>query len=121
MSDLNHTFDGDLSVNAGGDLAMATGSMLGQQRVLRRLLTNTGDYIWHLTYGAGLPGQIGAPANAATIRGLVRNQIFNEAIVASDPAPSIAVQTADSYVSLQISYSDAATATTQTLAITLTA
>ena len=121
MSDLNQTFDGDLSVGSDGDLAMASGSLLGQQRVLRRLLTNPGDYIWHLTYGAGLPGQIGTPANAATIRGLIASQIFNEPVVARDPAPNVAVQTTDSYVSLQISYSDATAANTQTLAITLTA
>ncbi|WP_284944569.1 hypothetical protein [Acidisoma cladoniae] len=121
MSDLNHTFDGDLSVSAGGDLALASGSLLGQQRVLRRLLTNPGDYIWHLSYGAGLPAQIGTPASAATIRGVVRNQIFNEPLVAADPAPVITVQTTDNYVSLQISYSDAVATQTQTLAITLTA
>jgi hypothetical protein len=119
MSDLSHTFDGDLGVGPGGDLALSSGSILGQQRVLRRLLTNPQDYIWHLAYGAGLPGLIGTPTATGTIRGLVRSQIFRESAVARVPAPDIAVQSADSLVSLQISYSDATAASTQTLGIVL--
>ena len=121
MSDLNHVFGGDLSVAANGDLAATSGSTLGQQRVLRRLLTNPGDYIWQVNYGTGLPVMIGMPVDAAAIAGLVRSQIFLEAAVAQTPTPVIGIESESSIVSLQISYSDASEATTQTLGVALTA
>ena len=120
MSDLSHTFGGDLAVASNGDLAAASGSALGQQRVLRRLLTNAGDYIWQLTYGAGLPAMIGMPVDAAVIAGLVRSQIFLESAVAQTPTPVIDVQAEGSIVSLQITYSDATDTTTQAIGVVMT-
>ncbi len=121
MSDLNHTFGGDLGVAAEGDLATVSTSALGQQRVLRRLLTNAGDYIWQLNYGAGLASMIGMPVDAATIAGLVRSQIFQESAVAQTPTPVIAVEAQNCIVSLQISYSDATDTTTQSVGVMLSA
>ncbi len=119
MSDLNHTFGGDLAVAADGDLAAISGGALGQQRVLRRLLTNAGDYIWQLAYGAGLPAMIGTPVDAAAITGLVRSQIFLESAVAQNPAPVIDVQAENTIVSLQITYSDVTDTTTQSVGVML--
>ena len=62
--------------------ASATGPLLGQQRVLRRLLTSPGDYIWQLDYGAGLARFIGQPVNPLQIKAVIRSQIFKEAAVA---------------------------------------
>ena len=120
MFDINHTFGGDLAVDVSGDLATASGSALGQQRVLRRLLTNAGDYIWQLTYGAGLPSMIGMPADAAAIAGLVRSQIFLEGAVGQTPTPVIDVETQGSIVSLQITYTAAIDTTTQAIGVVIT-
>ena len=120
MFDINHTFGGDLAVDVSGDLATASGRALGQQRVLRRLLTNAGDYIWQLTYGAGLPSMIGTPADAAAIAGLVRSQIFLEGAVGQTPTPVIDVETQGSIVSLQITYTDARDTTTQAVGVVIT-
>jgi hypothetical protein len=46
MSDLAHQWGSDLEFGPTGDLAVLGGSALGQQRVLRRLLTSPLDYIW---------------------------------------------------------------------------
>ncbi|GAB0116891.1 hypothetical protein [Acidisoma sp. 7E03] len=119
MFDLFHVIGGDLTIAASGDLAAAAGSALGEQRVLRRLLTNAGDYLWNLPYGAGLPAMVGTPADAGAITGLVRHQIFLEGAVARLPAPIVAVQTENGIVSLSITYTDAAEATTQTVGATL--
>ena len=54
MHDIAHQWGSDLLTSSVGDLASVSGPLLGQQRVLRRLLTNPGDYIWQLDYGAGL-------------------------------------------------------------------
>ena len=120
MFDINHTFGGDLAADVSGDIAAVSGSALGQQRVLRRLLTNAGDYIWQLTYGAGLPSMIGMPVDAAAIAGLVRSQIFLESAVAQTPTPVIDVQAQSNIVSLQITYTDTTDKTTQTVGVVLT-
>ncbi|GAB0115312.1 hypothetical protein [Acidisoma sp. C75] len=113
MSDLNHDFGGDLSLAPDGDLSCASGNTLGQQRVLRRLLTNPGDYIWQLSYGAGLPVMIGQPADAAFTSSLIRSQIFLEEAVARTPSPTVTVQSADSVVSVSLSYASAFDASAQ--------
>ena len=35
-------------ISSSGDISVVSGPLLGQQRVLRRLLTNPGDYIWQM-------------------------------------------------------------------------
>ena len=47
LADLNHYIGGDLSASNTGDLSSAPGLLRSQQRILRRLLTNPGDYIFH--------------------------------------------------------------------------
>ena len=90
------------------------------QRVLRRLLTNPGDYLWALLYGAGLAQFVGQPASAARIHSVVRGQIFQEQAVARSPEPVIAVSAdATGTVSVQIRYADSTTATTQALGFTV--
>ena len=71
MADLALTFGGDLSVSPTGDIALSDGTTLTQQRVLRRLLTNHGGYIWQLGYGAGLAQFVGQPAAPAAIQAIV--------------------------------------------------
>lgn len=110
MPDLYHVFGQDLAVSASGDLAMATGSEFGQQRVLRRLLTNPGSYIWQLEYGAGLARFIGQPTNAQRIAAVTRAQMYREAAVTRNPAPLVNVDArADGTVTLHIQYADAPT------------
>lgn len=120
MPDLSHLYGGDLAVAAGGDLATVDGTTLGQQRVLRRLLTCPGDYLWNPGYGAGLGQFVGAPANVARIRSVIRSQIFQEAAVARSPEPTIDVAaTPDGSVTVAILYADAATGATQSLTFTV--
>ncbi len=114
--DINHQFGSDLSVGATGDLQIVTDATLTQQRVLRRLLTNPGDYIWHRTYGAGLPQFVGQPARADQIRAVIRSQIFKERSVARAPEPQIDVSTdRQGGVYVDIRYADADTGHTQIL------
>lgn len=119
MADIVHQWGSDLALGPTGDLAVVAGPALSQQRVLRRLLTNPLDYIWQPTYGAGLAGFIGQPANTLQIRATIRSQIFKEAAVARDPEPTIDVMLCpggaigDVYV--HILYGDAPTGQTQVL------
>ncbi len=116
MADIFHSFGSDLAASPTGDMATATGSTLGQQRVLKRLLTNPGDYIWQPHYGAGLAQFVGQPAAVSRIRATIRSQIFKEAAVARSPEPVIDVsfdQAGTVYV--HIRYVDATTGQTQIL------
>jgi phage baseplate assembly protein W len=120
MPDLSHEFGADLGVGAGGDLALAEGPALGRQRVLRRLLTNPGDYIWHPEYGAGLGRFVGQPAAAARIRAVVRSQILREPAVARSPEPSVEVtDTGDGRVFVSIRYADAESGAAQAIGFPL--
>jgi hypothetical protein len=120
MADLALTVGGDLLVGPTGDIDLVDGSGLTQQRVLRRLLTNPGGYIWQLSYGAGLAqfvGQAGAPA---AIQAVSRSQILAEPNVASNPAPSIVASTTDDgTVSLIIRYTDSLVQQTTSLTISV--
>lgn len=90
MPDLDHTFGEDL-VLGDGTAAMATGSALTTQRLLRRLCTNPGAYLWDLSYGAGLPGKVGSPVLVSDITAIIATQMAMEDGVASTPAAQITV------------------------------
>jgi hypothetical protein len=121
MADVQHTFGSDLTVSATGSIALSSGTQLGEERVIRRLMTNPGAYIWQLAYGAGLPGFIGSPAPAARIAAVARTQMFLEAIVSRTPAPSVDVASDNNgTVTLSISYVDAPTQQPVVLSVPVT-
>lgn len=118
MADIDHVVGSDLSVGPTGDLAVVDRENWTQQRILRRLLTNPGGYIWQLTYGAGLPAMIGATVSAQQIAAVIRRQVGLEAAVSKQPEPQVALQTgAVGNVFATITYQDAQTGTSQTLSI----
>ncbi len=114
-ADLSHIITGDLALSSGGDLATVSGLDLSKQRVLRRLLTNPGDYIWRPTYGAGLPAQVGSTTSAARLQALILSQMLMEPSVAPSPAPVITVTTGAVSMTVAIVYVEAASGQTQSL------
>ena len=120
MADLALQFGGDLSVGPSGDIALVDGAELTQQRVLRRLLTNGGDYIWQISYGAGLGQFVGQPGAPSAISGVARMQMLQEAAVARTPAPVITTALdAGGTATLTLRYADAATGQTNLLSFSL--
>lgn len=120
--DAYHYFGNDLSVNSAGDILLISGIVLSQQRILRRLLTNPGAYIWHLNYGAGLPAYIGQPLDTILfnqIVGLIRSQMYLESSVAQNPPPIVNLSANQSNLYCSIQYTDAATTTLQVLNFTV--
>ncbi len=121
MSDLFHYIGNDLSLSATGDFLKVDGTVQGQQRVLRRLLTNPatfdsngnvivpGDYIFHPNYGAGLPRMVGNTVDIKKITAVIRGQIFLEKCVSRNPEPVITVTAITGGVSVYIHYNDAIT------------
>lgn len=116
MADLYHQMGTDLAVNATGDLLVADGALMGQQRILRRLLTPLASYLWHLDYGGSLPSFVGNPANARRIGAVIRAQLLMENAVADVPVPNVAVTAQnDGTVIATIRYTDAQTNETMIL------
>lgn len=110
MADAVLVFGGDLSFGDAGDLALASGAALTEQRVLRRLLTNPGDYIWQLGYGAGLGQFVGSAGARGAVAAVARAQMGNETRVAQAPPPQITVDSASpAGITMTIAYQDAVT------------
>ena len=105
--DLFNYFGSDLSTSHTGDLLLVDGITLSQQRILRRLLTNPGDYIFDLTYGAGLPSFIGIPLSQsvyAQITGLITSQMYLETSVQQNPPPIITLKSNQNTLFVNIQY-----------------
>ena len=116
MADLEMSWAGDLSISPTGDLATVNDPSLGTERVLRRLMTNAGDYIWNPDYGAGLAQFVGRPVDPAGIQALILSQMALETAVAQVPEPVIAVQADPAgRLYVQIRYADASTAASTAL------
>jgi phage baseplate assembly protein W len=118
MADIAHVWGQDLQLGPTGDLAVVAGDGETQQRIIHRLLTNTGDYIWQLAYGAGLPAMVGQVVNGPAIAAIVRAQLLLEGSVAPSPEPVVTIAaTPDGTVTLSIRYADATTGATQILSL----
>lgn len=104
LDDAAHWWGGDLQLTPSGDLARANREDRSRQHVLRRLLTNPGDYIFHPGYGAGVPRRIGTNVNVPEIQGLVRGQMLREESVSKAPAPKVAVREITGGVQTNIAY-----------------
>lgn len=114
INDLFHYWGSDVSTGPTGDLQTVNGTLLGQQRVLRRLLTNPGDYVFQPNYGAGLPAYVGQPMDVGKITALIKAHLLLESAVAKTPPPQITVTQAPtdpSALAVTIAYNDAATNT----------
>ena len=107
MADAGHYFSGDLQLGATGDLLVADGMLESNQRILRRLLTNQGDYIWQPTYGAGLPAQIGQPLDEPELQSLITSQMYLEQSVLQNPAPQVTANAIPNGLDVQIAYVEA--------------
>jgi hypothetical protein len=116
--DLYHYYGNDLTVSNLGDLATVSGITLGQQRILRRLLTPPGSYIWELNYGAGIGSYVGLPLDSVLlkqIQGVITQQMLLETSVAQTPPPIINLTANQNMLFCNIQYTDAPTKTLQVL------
>ena len=122
LNDLYHYVGNDLNQSAIGGLLPVSGTIKGQQRILRRLLTNPrevlpdgtvlpADYIFEPDYGAGLARKVGDVVNVDKIKALITGQILLEEVVAKSPPPIVTVATLTNGLTVSIRYSDAITKT----------
>lgn len=118
MADVAHIIGQDLQLGPTGDLAVVDGSAETQQRILHRLLTSAGTYIWQLSYGAGLPALVGSVASLQQIAAIIRAQMAYEPAVALSPEPQVMLtDVAPTEVNATITYTDAESGSMQTLTL----
>jgi phage baseplate assembly protein W len=109
LNDLNQWVGADIGTSATGDLGTANADTRTRQRIVRRLVTNPGDYIFHPEYGAGLPAKIGDTLDVQALRGLIRSQVRLEEGVAQTPEPQVDVTAITNGVSVHILYTSSVT------------
>ena len=88
---ISHNFGADITVSASGDILTTSAIPLETQRLLRRLMTNPGAYVFHREYGAGLGRFVGKPTKPVDIRAVILSQMVLEASVDQSSAPTINV------------------------------
>lgn len=91
LVDVGHDWGGDVFASPSGDLQQVSRVEKSKERVIRRLLTNPGEMLFHPEYGGGIPRRVGTIVNAAEITAMIRTQMTLEASVAQTPAPVIVV------------------------------
>lgn len=113
LCDLSHLFGQDIVQAPNGDIAVVSGALRTQQRIIRRLCTAQTTlqqcaYPWRPTYGAGLGQKVGSNFDARGITAIVMSQILLEPSVARLPMPSVkARQNAGSgVITIDINYTD---------------
>jgi phage baseplate assembly protein W len=89
MADAYHFMTGDLQFGSNGDLQTVDSVLESQQRILRRLPTNPGDYIWHPLYGGGILKWIGQPTDQASMKSVITTQMYLEQSVVQNPQPQV--------------------------------
>jgi|SRR5580698_5669569 hypothetical protein len=126
LNDLSHVWGGDLSVAANGDLLLSSGSVLTEQRIVRRVMTNPAkpnmpaDYIFETAYGMGLPSYVGSTASESEIAATTKGQVLMESSVAKSPPPSITAVMSDGTITETVVYTDSTTGQSGVLSIPTT-
>lgn len=120
MYDIWHYIGGDISTSPTGDLRPSSATERGKQRILRRLMTNPGDYVFHPEYGAGLGQKVGQSVRPNEWKALILGQMLLEDVVAANPAPTVNLTIIDMGVTVDIKYTDATTGTPATLSFDVT-
>jgi len=115
MPDLDHWIGDDLAVSPHGDLALTDGIDLSNQRIVRRLMTILGEYIWHVEYGGSVPIRIGDTFDRDEVEAIILAQIYEEAAVSRSPEPETSVTPIRDGVFVSILYVDALTGQQATL------
>ena len=120
MYDIYHFTGGDLEGSSTGDLRTASGVERGKQRILRRLLTNPGDYVFHPEYGAGLGKKVGETVKPGEWKALITGQMLIEECVAIQPPPVVKLAFIEGGVCVSLAYTDAMTGSPETLSFDVT-
>ncbi|GBR44229.1 hypothetical protein [Neokomagataea thailandica] len=115
MISFGHVYGDDLSVLAG-NVSFVSREEATKQRILRRILTNSGGYIWHPDYGAGLPQMVGSVVDEELISASIRHSLLSDVGVdSSRPIEVNIVQSSGGGVLCWVEYFDESNGKLQSL------
>ena len=98
---------------------LVDGDVLVRQRLERRLFTAVQGYVWHPSYGAGLPQKVGSVLSVSQIQSIVASQLALEASVATSPPAQLTVTPQPGgLIFISILYYDAKTGVAVSFSIT---
>jgi len=121
MTDIALEWHDDFQPDATGDLMTVDGDDEVRERLERRLFTAVRGYVWHPSYGAGLPQKIGSVLSVSQINSIVSSQLALEASVAPSPPAQLTVSASPndpSLITIGILYWDAKTGVSVSFTIT---
>lgn len=104
LDDIGHFWGEDARLSPTGDFARVRSADRSRERVLRRLMTNPGEYLFHPDYGAGLGQMIGDNIDLAKIKARITGQMLKEASVVRSPPPVVSVRTILGGVAVSVQY-----------------
>jgi len=114
--DIDHYFSGDIGISIEGDISLANELTTSQQRIIRRVLTNPGDYPSDPTYGAGAGKYVGvATMLLGSLKSLIAGQVLREPSVSPVPTPTVLLKSDSTVLHITIKYVDTLSQSTQTL------
>lgn len=110
--DIDHYFGSDVSF-VDGDLSVSVEMTETQQNIIRALLTNEKDYLWH-DYGTGIGAYVGEDSGKLLeLKGRCISQVSKASGVAASPPPSVLFKMVANTLTVSIQYTDAVTNTLQ--------
>jgi hypothetical protein len=121
MTDFFLEWKDDFRPDATGDIMLVDGDDEVRQRLQRRLFTPVKGYVWHPSYGAGLPQKIGSTLSVEDIKAVCSAQLALEASVAPSPPAKIFVTSNPNKldtITIEIQYWDAVTGVSVSFTIT---
>lgn len=93
--DVHHIIGDDILLDKSNDLLFVFDTDETNQRIMRRLFTNKGTYIWNAKWGASIPWRVGDTLSAEVYREIVneiRAAVLEDDDVAKDPPPEITIE-----------------------------
>ena len=105
--DISHEIGDDIRLDSTNDLAFVFDTDETNQRIMRRLFTNKGTYIWNAKWGASIPWKVGETLSLE-LYNLVVNEVtaavLEDEDVAKDPPPEISIKTTNNGLICYIRY-----------------
>jgi len=105
--DIHHIIGSDILLDKSNDLSFVFDTNETNQRIMRRLFTNKGTYIWNAKWGGSIPWKIGEMLSLEVYREIVNEvtaAVLEDDDVAKDPPPEIKIETTSNGLICYIKY-----------------